>query len=303
MSEGFAIYDRPKLNSPCLVVGFSGWLDGGEASTGTVRYLVRKLGAKKIGEMDPSDFTIFQVPGIQTNRPQVVTDDGVVSEVRFPQNQLYYWEAPPPRPHDLLLLVGTEPNLKWMQYTEAMLRVAEQFGVTRVYSSGGVLDAVPFTREPTVSCSVSDARLREEVGAFAVRFSNYKGPATFNSVVVAACKQKGMEAVHLTARSIYYPEFNITVPNNPKAIHAIVRRLNHLIGLGLDLSDLDRANKELEDKLQFMVSQSPELRKHIEELERNYVEYRYKEPIDGAPEDFVKDAEEFLRRQRGEDGR
>ena len=305
MDESLIIHERPTLREPCLVAGFSGWLDGGEASTGTVNYLIRKLEARRFAEISIRDFNIFQVPGIAAMRPHVKTEDGLVTEVRYPQNEFFYWknEEENADAGDLILLLGTEPNLRWQEYTRAVADLAQEFGVKRMYSVGAVLGGVPHTKEPTVSCAISDVRLKEELERYTVRFSNYEGPSTFNSALVAAFGQRGIEAVHMTGRAVYYAEVSVAIPHDPKTIYALLRRLRRLLRIELDLSDLERQSRELEDKLNFMVSQSTRLRDYVQELERNYVEMRYEEPIEGAPEEFVRGVEEFLRQRREEDER
>ena len=42
-TDRLRIHDSPNLREPRLVLGFSGWMDGGEVSTGTVGYLARTL--------------------------------------------------------------------------------------------------------------------------------------------------------------------------------------------------------------------------------------------------------------------
>jgi len=304
MNESLIIQERPTLREPRLIVGFSGWLDGGEASTGTVQYLITKLQAKAFAEIASRDFYVFQVPGIASMRPQVKLEDGLVKEIRFPQNEFFYWKNEEDTgAGDLILLLGTEPNLRWQEYTDAILDIAQQFGVKRMYSVGAVLGGVPHTKEPTVSCSISDLKLRTELERYAVRFSGYEGPATFNSMLVAAFARRGIEAMHMTGRAIYYPEFNIAIPHDPKAIYSLLRRLRRLLRISLDLSDLEKQCQELEEKLNFMVSQSPRLRDYVQELEGSFEEMRYEEPIEGSPEEFVKGVEEFLRQRRKEEER
>ncbi len=304
MNESLIIRERPTLKEPRLIVGLSGWLDGGEASSGTVQYLVEKLQAKALGEIKARDFYVFQVPGITSTRPVVKLEDGLVKEIAFPQNEFFYWRNEEDTGGgDLILLQGTEPNLRWQEYTDAILDMAQEFGVRRMYSVGAVLGGVPHTKEPTVSCSISDQKLKTELERYAVRFSGYQGPATFNSVLVAAFAGRGIEALHMTGRAIYYPEFNIAIPRDPKAIYSLLRRLRRLLRISLDLSDLEKQSQELEEKLSFMVGQSPRLRDYVQELEGNFVEMRYEEPIEGSPEEFVKGVEEFLRQRRNEEER
>ncbi len=54
--------EKPELRQPYLVCGINGWVDGGEAATGTTRYLIKKLPARKFAEMTLVRYHIFQVP-------------------------------------------------------------------------------------------------------------------------------------------------------------------------------------------------------------------------------------------------
>jgi hypothetical protein len=55
--------DCPVLDQATLVLALTGWMDGGDVSTGTVRRLVDLLGARPIAEIDPEPFYIYNVPG------------------------------------------------------------------------------------------------------------------------------------------------------------------------------------------------------------------------------------------------
>jgi proteasome assembly chaperone (PAC2) family protein len=303
MDEKLNWNERPALKDPVMLVGFTGWLDGGEASTGPVEYLINKLPVRRLAEIPMVDFLAYQLPGMEFLRPHVETEDGLIADIVYPTSLFHYWHAEDGKhPHDLILLRGTEPVMRWQEYIDLVLYVAEQTGVKRIYSVGGVLDAAPHTREPIISCGLSDLALKADLEGYSVTYSNYKGPSTFNSALLYGCARKGIEGIHMTGRCTYYPDFNISIPHNPKVIYALMRRLNRLIGMGLDMSDLDQASREMEAKLSGIVARNARLKRYVDELEKNFVEIPYAEPIEGAPEDFVDDVEEFLRQQRHNEG-
>ena len=106
--------------------------------------------------------------------------------------------------------------------------------------------------------------------------------------------------VSIIARSTYYPEFNVVIPRNPKAIKAVVLRLDSLLHLNLDISDLDQEADELEVKLNFMASHNREFQTYIEELEKEYTKVKYEAPLDITGNEAVQLAEEFLKETREE---
>ncbi len=201
------IVKKPRLRHPYMVCGISGWVDGGEVATGSIQYLVRKLEAKRFAEIPINRFHIFQVPGQLSLRPHIRIEDGILKEHRFPQNQFFYWFNPN-ADNDLILFLGTEPNLNWEEYADAILGVAEELAVIRIYLLGGVLDKTPHTREPGVSCACSSGQLKEEMRKYSVQFSNYEGPGSFSTTLLRICQDRRGQMVSITTRATYYPEFD-----------------------------------------------------------------------------------------------
>lgn len=298
-TEYLTIKEMPKLHRPYLVCGINGWVDGGEVATGTVKHLIKKLRAKKFAEIATSPFHIYQVPGQISLRPQIKMEDGRLRKHQLPKNQFFFWKNRTAA-NDLVLFLGTEPNLKWEEYIAIILGLAEKLAVSRIYLLGGVLDETPHRKEPNVSCACSSDELKEEMKKYAVQFSNYEGPGSFATTMLYTGQSKDMDIVSMTARATYYPEYNIIIPRNPKSIRAIARRLNTLLDLELDFTELDKEVDNFEGKLEFMASQSEQFRNYVEELEKNYVEHRYTEPLELSADEAVRMAEEILKQKKSE---
>jgi hypothetical protein len=79
-SQYLRIHDLPKLKDARLVMGFTGWMDGGDVSIGTVEYLIDSLGADRIADINPTPFYIYNMPGSMEVtalfRPHVRIADG-----------------------------------------------------------------------------------------------------------------------------------------------------------------------------------------------------------------------------------
>ena len=72
----------PELDNATLVLALSGWMDGGEVSTGTVKRLVDLLQAEPLAEIDPDPFYLYSFPGSMEVaalfRPHIKIEDGLV---------------------------------------------------------------------------------------------------------------------------------------------------------------------------------------------------------------------------------
>ena len=76
----------PEYTNGTLVLAFSGWMDGGDVSTGTVERLVDWLDADEIATIDPEAFYIYNFPGSMEVsamfRPHIKIEDGLVQLYR-----------------------------------------------------------------------------------------------------------------------------------------------------------------------------------------------------------------------------
>jgi proteasome assembly chaperone (PAC2) family protein len=291
--------EKPELRQPYMICGINGWVDGGEAATGTVQYLVKKLKARKFAEMPLERYHVFQVPGQLSLRPEIKIENGLLKKHVFPSNEVFYWKNPYSA-HDLILYLGTEPSTNWVEYAENILDLAADYSASRIYVLGGILDKTPHTREAGVFCACTTKELKQEMLRYAMQSSNYEGPGSFAITMLHLSQKRKMPMVSIIARATYYPEFNIVIPRNPKAIKTVALRLNDLLHLNLDFSDLDQESEELEVKLNFMASHNQEFQTYIEELEKEYVEVKYEAPLDITANEAVQLAEEFLKETRDE---
>jgi len=285
---------HPSLREPYLVVALDGWVDGGEAATGSLRYLRRKLRPRKLAEIPPGRFHIYQIPGQLSLRPYTRVEEGLLKEYRPKRNVFYYWENPRGR-RDVVLFQGTEPNMNWDDYVRAILEVAREVRVSRIYMLGGVLDKTPHTREPGVSCVCTNTQLRNELHGLGIEPVEYEGPGGVRTALLHQCQRFSIEMAILHARVTYYPEFNMVIAHNPKAIRAIVKRLNRLLGIGLDLSDLDRETKDFESRISYMALQNRAFRDYVEALEKEYPDVHIDDAAAWSADEAVQAAEEFLR--------
>src|ERR687892_1982052 len=106
--------EPPDLRSPVLVCAFAGWNDAAGAATTALTTAAESLDAEVVGQIDPEEFFDFQA-----NRPTISLTEGQTREIEWPGNVLLTAQTEG-ADRDLLLLAGTEPNLRWRTFAEGI---------------------------------------------------------------------------------------------------------------------------------------------------------------------------------------
>ena len=265
-AEQLIIEAPVKLDDAFMLLGFTGWMDGGDVSTGTIDLLVQTLGAVRTASIDPDDFYILNFPGSMEIsslfRPHVKIEDGVIKSHRLPENVFHCHE-----PTKTVLFNGKEPNVHWRDFADCVFKLASQTGVKRLYFVGSVAGAVPHTRQPCLFSSVSDAPLLEEMERFGLRPSSYEGPSSIITYLMALAPDRGFEMATVVAEIPAYIQ-----GTNPKCIEAVTRKLAAMLELPLAFDSLRQASDQWEKKLNeaLAADDKEELTEHIHKLEEDY---------------------------------
>jgi predicted ATP-grasp superfamily ATP-dependent carboligase len=277
-----------------MIAGFNQWANAGNVSSGIPEYLIEKLQARKIGRIRKGDFYIFQLPiSHYLFRPSVKYVEGYEEDYQEePTNDFHYAEIDG---KVLIIFIGTEPNQREDVYVNTLLDAAVELGVKRIVIPAGVGGEVPFDKERLVSCTYSLKHMQEELKTYAVTFSNYGRNATMGMVINHLCKGRAIEAVRLSARTPSY-ELQLAISTDNRAIYDILRRVRYMLGIDLDLSDLERESKqqnaEFQDTVKRLCIDNPELEpqitKYLEQIEKEFNEVRFNEPTK-IPDIFLKE--------------
>ena len=285
------IWDRRPdgLRAPAMVCAFQGWNDAGDAASSAVSFLASALDARRFARIDSEEFYDFQA-----NRPCIRFDENEAREIAWPTVEIF--EASAPRaPRDLVLVQGVEPSLRWRAFSSHIVDLAEALGVQVVVSLGSLLGDVPHTRPVAMSGHASDATLLDRVG---IQASSYEGPTGIVGVLHTACAQAGLPSASLWASVPHY----VAAASNPKAALALLRRVEVLIGVSVDVSDLESSAADYERQVGLAVRSDPDIQAFVERLEQAADSEEHDTPEDLPSGDIL--ASEFQRflRQRGRDG-
>jgi len=281
-SEKLQILKQPALKSPRLLVGLSGWMDSGEVSTGSIRFLVDALGAETFAQINSDGFYIENFPGPMEMsalfRPYTKIQNGLIKELWWPENLFFFEEM-----YNLIFFLGREPNFGWKEFADCFFTLCSQFAVEQIYFVGSVAGLLPHTREPLFSCSVSDKKFRQKLQKLGLRFANYQGPAGIVTYLTTKASDYNISMASLVATVPAYVQ-----GNNPICIEAVIRRLLTLLGVHLDTNQLRSAGDEFERKLTEAVQKEPELVGQIRKMEENYDNEIFDDQMDDLKHWLVK---------------
>jgi proteasome assembly chaperone (PAC2) family protein len=286
------IWDRRPggLRAPAMVCAFQGWNDAGDAASNAVSFLASALEARSFARIDSEEFYDFQA-----NRPTIRFDERETREIVWPTVEIL--EAQAPRaPRDLVLVQGVEPSMRWREFSTHLVDLAEALGVQLVVTLGALLGDVPHTRPVSLSGHASDAALLERLG---IQPSSYEGPTGIVGVLHTACAKAGLPSATLWASVPHY----VAAAANPKAALALLRRVEVLIGVSVDVSELEVAAADYERQVGLAVRSDPDIQAFVERLEQAADSEDQSTPEDVPSGDII--ASEFQRflRQRGREGK
>ncbi len=264
MPPQLKLIHEPTLTNATLLLALTGWMDGGSVSTGTVRQLMGKREVKQVARIEPDEFYIYNFPGdMEVSalfRPAVKYEKGVVSSFELPGNVFWADESA-----NLVFFVGKEPNLRWQGFADCIFEMSRKLNVSRIIFMGSFGGSVPHTREPRLFGSVSHPRLRPLLKQYAVTPSEYEGPASFATMLLAEAQRHDIEMLSFAAEIPGYLQ-----GTNPRSIEAVTRRLAKMLNQPIDLDSLRQASDEWEAQVTAAVDKDDELAETIRKLEEQY---------------------------------
>ena len=280
--------EPPKLRSPVLVCAFAGWNDAAGAATTALTTAADALDAEMFAQIDPEEFFDFQA-----NRPTISLTEGQTREIEWPGNVLLA-ATPAGAERDLVLLAGTEPNLKWRTFSEGLAETVESLGVEMVVTLGALIADVAHTLPVPITGLASDEELVDRLD---LQRSNYEGPTGVVGVLHDACNRRGIPSASLWAA---VPHYVAAVPN-PKAALALLRRLEGLVGVAVEASGLEEESESFDRQVSNAVSANPEIQELVQRLESDQAEQLEITEDIPSGEALAEDFTRFLR-QRGSEG-
>jgi proteasome assembly chaperone (PAC2) family protein len=223
------INDPPAVRHAVLIVALDGFVDAGSAASSASAFLRHRWRAEQIARFDGDALIDYRA-----RRPTAVVDSGVVRRIDWPELELLV--APlADAPHDALLLLGPEPDMRWREFAEATAGACVRLGVEQVVQLGAYPAATPHTRPVAVSRARN--RVDQLLDFDGVDVTGYTGPVNASTVLQAELSRHGIPAVGLWAE---VPHYIATNPHPPAAL-ALAERIARALGVSLDTTELRAA--------------------------------------------------------------
>jgi proteasome assembly chaperone (PAC2) family protein len=150
--------------------------------------------------------------------------------------------------------------MRWRTFCRLVLDAAKDLGVTRVVTLGSLLADVVHSRPVRITGMASDPQFIADLG---FRIPSYAGPTGIVGVLHNAASEAGFETVSMWAPVSHYAA-GLT---NAKGSLALVRALDTVAGVRLDMSELEEAATTFETQVARAVEAEPRLKALVEQLE------------------------------------
>jgi proteasome assembly chaperone (PAC2) family protein len=298
-------HEQLELRDPVVIVALAGWNDAADSATTALKFLIDRWAPVKIAEIDAEDFFVFT-----ETRPTVKLVDGIQRAIVWPTNQFLAHVAPD-LPHDVILFIGTEPQLKWKTFSKLFLEVLAHFKVTEVVFLGAMLADVPHSVAVPMTGTSSNSDILERLREMDVRASRYEGPTGMLGVLQDASLRAKIPAACLWASASHY----LAMSPNIKVTAALLNYLNTYLSLGLDLHGIQSDAVHFEEQITALVARDPEASAYVHKLEEQIasqndedeededddlpaIEERIRSGPLPSADMLIRDVEELLRQER-----
>src|SRR5213082_2037804 len=308
--EYIQYHSQPELRNPVLVAALAGLNDAADAATTAIKFLIDRWKPTKIAEIDMEDFFVFT-----ETRPIIKYVDGIQRTITWPISQFLAYQAPD-LSHDIILYLGSEPQLKWKTFSKTFLEVSKHFKVSELVLLGALLADVPHSIAVPITGTSSNSDLKERLHEMDIYSSRYEGPTGMIGVLQDAFRRAAIPAASLWAAAPHY----LAATPNIKVTSALLTYLNPFMSFGLDLSDIQADAIRFEEQISTLVAKDPEASAYVRKLEEQISEAVHSDDDDDEEEDsffsadrstgtgplpsaesLIRGVEELLRKQR-EDG-
>jgi proteasome assembly chaperone (PAC2) family protein len=292
MNELTTAFDQlAPLHRPIMVLALRGLFDIAEVATDAVDTLAADdpdTGriAPVVASIDPDPFFDFT-----QERPQVELDHAELLQILWPDNEFRVVRFPG-HAHDLVVLAGVEPHLRYATFANCIIAVATGLDCEMVVTLGAAPEAVPHSRPPhVVGSSTNDGLVR----ALGLSRPQYQGVTGLVGVLQERLDRAGLPAVSLRVGVPHY----LGNAKHPQSSQALLQHLEHVLGVPTGHATLAEDAMRWRSLHDEAVAEDESAASYVAMLEHDH-DRRMEASLPSA-DDLAAELEKFLREQRPPD--
>ncbi|MGJ3509681.1 PAC2 family protein [Enemella sp. A6] len=266
------------LHEPIVVAAFSGWSDAGTAASDAVDHLAETYNAEQVFALDPDDFYDFQV-----TRP-VVTRSGGEARFTWPTTEVMATRI---ADRDVILVAGPEPSYRWDGFCRVLTEMLAPARPKLALMLGALLADVLHNRPLPSSVTSQNPDLQRAHGLIG---SDYEGPTGITGIFSHRLELAG---IPVASAWVSVPHYVASTPN-PKAALTLLRHVEDISELHLDLADLPELARAWERSANEVAESDPAISEYVAALAEEQDEAELPQASGDA---IAAEFERYLRRR------
>ncbi len=255
--QTFDVEPLTALTAPVLVVGFRGWGNALDVSSGTAAYLAETLDGTVVGRIDGDACYRYD-----ENRPVVHISGGKLDAITPPRG-IFYAIRHPGESGDLVVLVADEPQLQWHRFTQELADLGKRIGTPAVISLGSMFDNVLHT-DRIISGIATGGEMHETLIRHRVAPVDYHGPSAIHTLLLDACRKQGVPGASLWCHCPAYLQGVI----HHGMVLSLVRLLARMLSIELPVEALETRWKALSIQIEKLAAGNPKIGEIMDKIRR-----------------------------------
>jgi proteasome assembly chaperone (PAC2) family protein len=273
----------PTLRRPVMLVALEGFVDAGAVAASAGAFLRHRWRSELVARFDRDALIDYRA-----RRPTAVVDSGRLRRVEWPDLELFCAEVDGPQ--DAVLLLGPEPDMRWMEFGQEVVAACDTLGIEQVIGLGAYPAASPHTRPVRILKAGNEGA--DHLFTDTPTISGYTGPVGAGTALQEAFDTAGLPAVGLWAEVPHY----IAGSPNPAGALALVHLVAEQLQTAVDTTELEAAATHHFEQVTEAVADHPDAGEMISALELVYDQGGQEQELPSG-EDIANEIERFLRHQ------
>jgi len=229
----------PKLKKPILIVAWPGM---GEVAYKAALFLKEALRCKMFAKLEATDF--FKPAA-------VVVDKGIADMPVVPAGFFYYYQAKKEGQDVILFLGEAQPPLERAEeLARAIVEYARKYKVQTVFSFAAKPEPIDHKNNSSVWVVATHTDLLKKLQALKVKVLSEGQISGLNGIILGVAKRYKMKGACFLGE---IPFYTVQI-ENPKASREILRVVNELFKLKLDMAPLDERSKFIEEEIDRLIA-------------------------------------------------